>query len=618
MHEELLEIAREQPILSELDRLTGKTIRFAKLQFTDQVQRHQSDDVGHFHHRNERAKVFGKNTTANITPDEFFSRALQMAEKEPEYTKQLTLKSKNKFLEITGNTVGIIGQPGMGKTTFTETLLKKYAEDCKLYDSELVFHLKFRNIVYKKESNILQFLAQRFDKDKVYDALLDRLESSLETLIIMDGLDEANINWSKEDFSKIDIHSKNTAEVFIKNILKGTVLSKAKKLITSRPGLLNSLSDDFRPQFCVNIIGLDENAQKQICGDICGDKSKDVYSYVQDHPDLLAYCHVPFNCIIVMASVFQLKTEKPESSDLSLPCTLTGILTVALNNFLKSKHHQGKLMYKKIANFAWDGFKENKICFEESDIEKAKLTKDDLKNMFITIFKKHDVFYSLSFFCATKKVTYFCHLIMQEFFVALKLLFFMPVQKMKNLFSSEHQSSLDDARFEMVVKFMFGLCNETTFKYFLVAFPQIPFPKNQAELLKENLEKKFSFDKFNDDNENCFHNFDGSFLRFLGWIYELQDKEFTSKIAQTFPDRIKLQCTMLLTDFEPLHYFFQSRKKPILIESVIPRSHFYGDCWKSFLGSHNWENTLIEVSYRFINIYCYNIQKLYLLHVTKF
>ena len=585
MREELLEVAREEPILSECDRLTGKPIHFAPLLFSDLVDRHlydDDDDVGYFHHRNERAVAFGKNTNANINPEDFFLRALQMAEKASEYQIQTTPESKNKFLEKTGNTVGTIGQPGMGKTTFTERLLKKYAKHCKLYDSELVFHLKFRDIDYNRESNILQFLAQTFDKDKVYNALLDKLESSLETFIIMDGLDEAIIDWSKKDFSKINIHSKNTAEVFIKNILTGAVLSKAKKLITSRPRQLISLSDDLRPKFCVNITGLDQKAQKQICGDICGDKSDDVFSYVQDHPDLSAYCHVPFNCIFVMTSVYRLQTEKSKSPDLSLPCTLTGILTIVLNHFIRSKHHQGKLMCEKIANFAWNGFKKHKICFDESDIKEANLTKDDLKNMFITISKKHH----LSFLCATEKVTYFSHLIMQEFFVALKLLFFMPIQKMENLFSRSLKSPLNDARFEIVVKFIFGFCNESTFKYLKATFSKIPFPEKQSKHLKNELKKKINFD-----------NLDENLIRFLGWIYETQDETFTSKIAQKFSDKIELQCRMLPTDFEPLHYFFQLKETPTSIECVNTRIHFYGDCWKRFLGFRNWEKTSIKVNY---------------------
>ena len=580
MEKELLKVAGK--------RLTGKTIRFAQLQFTDQVEQHQLDDVGHSHRRNKRAEVFGKNIYANINPKNFFSKALQMAKKEPEYPKQPTQESKTNFLEKTGNTVGIIGQPGMGKTTFTETLLKDYAKDHKLYDSKLVFYLKFRNIDYNRESNILQFLLQRFDKDKVYDALLDRLESSSETLIIMDGLDEAKIDWSKQDFSEINIRNKNTAEVFIKNILNGTALSKAKKLITSRPRQLNSLSDDFRPKFCVNITGFDQKAQKQICEDVCGDKSDDVFSYVQDRPDLSAYCHVPFNCMLVMTSVYRLKTDTSQSSDGFLPCTLTDIFTAVLYHFLKSrhyrKHHQGKSMCEKIANFAWDGFKEHKICFDESDIEKADLKEHDLKNMFIAIAKKRH----LKLACVTKKFTYFSHLMMQEFFVALKLLFFMPIEELENLFSSDHQSPLGDARFETVVKFMFGLCNESTFEYLKEAFSDVSFPKKKAEFLKKALEKEV---------RSNYSALKDKVLQILGWIYEIQDKTFTSKIAQKFSDKIKLQCRMLPSDFEPLHYFFQAKETPTLIESVTACSHFYGDCWKRFLGSRNWEKTSIEVNY---------------------
>ena len=534
----------------------------APLQFSDQVEHHLSDDVGHLHSRKERVEILEKDQTGNINRDEFFKK--------------------------NGNIVGVLGQPGIGKTTLTETLMEEYANKGTVYDSKLVFYLKFRDVDYSNKLNLLQFLSPTLAKDYTLDkkrrhALLNKLNNSFETLIIMDGLDEANINLTKKYCPKINIYDKQTAKVFIKNILRGTILSNAKKLITSRPRQLFSLHDDFRPTFCVNIIGLDKNAQEQICRDVCENRPEETFGYVQNHPNLSAYCHVPFNCILVMFSVNSLKTKESRTSDIVLPCTLTGILSVSLIHFINSSHHDEDFVCNKIADLAWKGFQKRKICFNESDIREANLTEDDLKNMFVTIFKK-----PCSLFFYSEKFTYFCHLVMQEFFAALKLFFFIQIEELEKLIST---AILNDDRFEMIVKFIFGLCNTATFEWLKKGEKKVLeclYPEKQTIFLKKILQaeviERIHQGKIND-----------KLLRYFCLLYEMHDNKFTQKIANQLPDRIELKCKMVPTDFEPLHYVFGSKGTSTSILKVNLKDYFYGDCWKDFLESQNWKDTLIEV-----------------------
>ena len=550
-----------------------KKFKPAPLQFSDQVERDLSDYVGHLHSRKERVEILKRDQTGNIDRDEFFDIAQEIAHK----------TGKN------GNIVGVLGQPGIGKTTLTETLMEEYANKGEVYESNLVFYLKFRHVDYSKKLNLLKFLAPTLDKDYILDkkrrhALLNKLNNSFQTLIIMDGLDEADTNLTKKNCPIINIYDKQTAKVFIKNILRGTILSKAKKLITSRPRQLFSLPKDFQPTFFVNIIGLDRNAQEQICREVCDKRPEETFGYVQDHPNLSAYCHVPLNCIFVMFSVNSLKTKKLETCDIVLPCTLTGILGVSLVNFINGIHHYEDFVCNKIADLAWKGFENNKICFNESDIREANLTEDDLKNMFVTIFKKPNylLFYN------SEKCTYFCHLVMQEFFAALKLIFFIPIEKLKKLIST---AILNDDRFEMVVKFVFGLCNKETFECLKKSEKEVIeffYPEKQTIFLKKILQgeiiKIIHQGKIND-----------KLIRYFCLVYEMHDKGFTQKIANQLPDRVELKCTMVPTDFEPLHYVFRFKKTSTLILEVNFKDHFYGDCWKDFLDSQNWKDTLIEV-----------------------
>ena len=91
----------------------------------------------------------------------------------------------------------------------------------------------------------------------------------------MDGLDEAKIDFTK-NHHKVSVNDEDFAEIFIMNIFQGTILENAKKLVFSRPRQMLELLDGFRPRFRVNILGLDEKSQMQVCEDICGDNKDQV------------------------------------------------------------------------------------------------------------------------------------------------------------------------------------------------------------------------------------------------------------------------------------------------------------------------------------------------------
>ena len=152
----------------------------------------------------------------------------------------------------------------------------------------------------------------------------------------MDGLDEATID-PKAKQPKCNALSVTTAAVFIKNILSGNIFPHAKNLVTSRPRQLAHLSAVVnKSNFVVNILGLNDDGQKNICGDLCGndniDRRDKILEYIHSRPDLKSYCYVPINCILIMMSFNEMNVDEWRNVN-----SLSSLLITALEEWFIKK-----------------------------------------------------------------------------------------------------------------------------------------------------------------------------------------------------------------------------------------------------------------------------------------
>ena len=102
----------------------------------------------------------------------------------------------------------------------------------------------------------------------------------------MNGFDEADLKSKAKRVSTVNIHDCAFSENFMINLFAGNILPKAKKIVTSRPRQFFEIPEEYRPQFTTYILGSDEDAQRSICKNICGDKDEKIFSFIQEHPDL--------------------------------------------------------------------------------------------------------------------------------------------------------------------------------------------------------------------------------------------------------------------------------------------------------------------------------------------
>ena len=560
-----------------------RVVKIAPLQITTAIQ--ENKDEYDFHHRDERAELFSKPPVGDVEVEQLFVKAKEFAERESSKKDFGIRKTKEHFIQVHSNVVGILGQAGCGKSTLAKTILKRVAGKENLYGVDSIFYFQFRDINYNDKTNLLKFLSPTLATDWVTDeernkerryAVLKQIQDSNKVIIVMDGLDETKIDFTR-NHHKVSINDETTAEIFIMNILKGTILENAKKLVFSRPRQMLELPGGFRPRFRVNILGLDEKAQMQMCEDICGENKDQVYNYIKNHPEILSFSYIPINCIFSCYAIN--KTLSQEES--IVPQSMTGILTFVLGLFVNSPNHRGEFKAKNIAELAWKGFKVKKINFQNKDLTDSELSNDDINNLFVSVTKKQE----LRLFRGNPQlISYFSHLILQEFLVAVHLLLFSSLDEFEKLISNSNNSdcNLFSSRFEMVTKFLFGLCNQETFERLKECIQSCEFSSRKSESL-QNLPK-----------DAIYTTIDDEVVRYFNWAYELQNDNFTNRLAFRLSDEVDVECRMLPSDFAAFYYVCNKKQQPITL-NTLSGYNFYGNCWKEFISYPRFSTSFKKV-----------------------
>ena len=559
-----------------------RPITLAPLHLTQQVVE-SADDLGHFHKRNEIPQTISKPSSSGIIVDNLFAKA----------TEYVTSTIKRQYLDDAarendisrlGNTVALIGQAGIGKTSLSKTILNRVLKD-RLFDADYVFYLQFRGVNFKQNTNLLSFLgvdlpwAQEKSRRK---AVLAKLARSSHIVMIFDGFDEAVLDPSTP-CNNISPWEEAQPEAFIKNLLNGSIFPLAKKLITSRPRQLLALHISVKPNYIVNITGLDIESQKQICKEICGKNADRIFNHIIHHPQIASYCYVPANCIFVMYVMGKIIQDK---SSQAFPNTITGVLVIVIVMFSNSNHSRVKFSLEKLANLAWEGLKNRKFYFSEEDLQTAKLCHNDLNFFCVTFLGT--VKKDLPFFLGNpEKFTYFAHLIIQEFFAALMLIFFSSKKKFCQHFLgktlvgfqvSKPNYDLFSSDWEVVAKFLFGLCNAKTVQGLLEEFPSLGSDlPDKTKILCDFVLKFFPTDTH--PQVDYFQHI----LQFCTWAYELNDHKFASRVAKRLEKKLIVVGKFLPNDVAPLHFVLRHRQKPLHLETTPFDSWFVADSLDLFL-----------------------------------
>ena len=200
--------------------------------------------------------------------------------------------------------------------------------------------------------------------------ILKELHKLDNVYIIMDGFDEALIDFSMNQFKICNICAENNAAGFVQNLIEEIILPHSKKMLTSRPYAIAQLPEDFQPKVLFTIQGLDEAGLKQICLNICSKNNarcNKILDYLINHPDFKSYCQTLVLCVKVME---HLDDNQPDSLQENNQNTITTIFISAIRRWLKEKQ-QTRFPLKNIVAFALKKFRNGEFCFRDHELHGA-------------------------------------------------------------------------------------------------------------------------------------------------------------------------------------------------------------------------------------------------------
>ena len=559
-------------ICGEKDRIRGDKINVAPLQISTRARdMEQLDRFGHFHYRKDVVEVYSKKSSDVIPHEQIFDVAKEKAAQDAGGC--CTEEAKAEHILRYGNVVLISGQAGIGKSTLSKLLVKKMLDPhVRLYQAEFVFFIRFRDLNYQRNSDLLEFLtmfasfiSSTTNGDRI--KIIQHLEASDNVCIVMDGLDEADMDLEM-NFPNINADSHTTAGTFIHHLLSGRLLGKAKKLVTSRPRQLMQLPDEYSSNLCLNLLGLNNKGQSQICSDLCRDdpdKKDRILSRINSRPDLKSLCYVPITCIMVMVSFYSTDSLKKNVD------TLTAILFYAVENWFLKKL-KGKFQIKNIAVLAFKGFLENRFYFREHHLRNEGINFENT-----TAFLFNNIKFEL---LQGKAVTYFAHLMWQEFFVAVKLRLYSNKEEFQKIVPE-----LESDKFEMVARFLFGLCNKQTLDEVLdcVEDEELNTEADRDEC--EKMLKKLVIEKLGRhrdapskprDNDSYYR----SIVPVMGWLHEMGNINFTKQAAGCLRDDIEIKREILPGDIPTVNHILRCRDTGLALEVTKPK--FVGSCRNYF------------------------------------
>ena len=372
----------------------------------------------------------------------------------------------------------VVGRPGIGKTMFSTKILRDWASDNLLNETQksqidFAFLIKLRMFnSTNKELNLRELLNHSEYSTALSEDAWNYIRNNPDrVLIIFDGFDEYS---RKTEIDKDDVHYRNNEEVrmpvhfLLKKIVSGKILTGATVLTTTRPNAVPCIrSLDFDKT--VEILGFSteqvedyvEKFSKQ------GDKAETIKQHITSNSNLLAFCYIPVNCYIICSCLVQLLGNTTGFT--SLPTRLTEIYSVAIKMFYFSfddnQYRQDKAegqpfflksfkelsspaqeVFKRLGKIAFDGIQEGRLIFGSHEVK-------DLES--------NGLFHSLPDtrdhpLAEGRKQYCFLHLTIQEFLAAKYLVDTLGSEELQE-FVSDH---IMEGTWKVVMQFVAGLLAE--------------------------------------------------------------------------------------------------------------------------------------------------------------
>ena len=332
-----------------------------------------------------------------------------------------------------------VGQSKIGKTTLTKKIAQNFFEKKRF---NYIFFCNLKSHDSSKKMSLFNFLVTAknclwMNDEKTCNQVLTQLLKNDKILLILDEFNEIKFNTTSDSAHRIGIYDQYTPDIFLLNILEEKILPKWKKIFVTRPFELYKIYEYQKQYLEIKVLGFDCKSQANL-------QLNENFSSISS--DLQSFCFVPYIC--------QLLEQNGKTYVEYNATTTTNIFAFLFLQFFDklNKQYNGKLKLGNLTHFSWSQFSfpnKLRLCFDHEH-RQSSLINDTYLNCFFTTIPGS----SLPGFENLDYQFHFSHILMQEFLLALGVML-LPKNKFKDFFDSV----IDNERFSMVLKFMFGFCS---------------------------------------------------------------------------------------------------------------------------------------------------------------
>ncbi|KAM4713863.1 protein NLRC3-like [Anableps anableps] len=345
--------------------------------------------------------------------------------------------------EKPNRTVVTKGVAGIGKSFAVQKFILDWAEGEANQKVDFVFSLAFRELnLITGEKSLHELLVEFHPALRPLKHSQDYTQTKI--IVILDGLDEIRHQLDFENSSRVtspgDVTSVGNLVV---NLIKGNLLPDANIWITSRPAAANQIPADYI-DMVTEIRGFTDAQKEEYFKRRFGDDSSlanRIISHIHSSQNLDIMCQIPIFCWIY-AVLFQEIFSRNEETE--IPQTLTELMAHFL--FAQTKRRNRKYdripeknrekllkthreFLLKLGKLAFVQLQENKLIFYEEDLENCGIDVAEASiysGLCNTVLREEDV-------SSQKKVFFFVHLTLQEFFAALYVFQCLKTKKTNEL-----------------------------------------------------------------------------------------------------------------------------------------------------------------------------------------
>ena len=307
------------------------------------------------------------------------------------------------------------GAPGIGKTTFSWKVCRKWAKGKILQEYRLVVLLRLRD-ERVQEIKCVADLFYHSDRELQNSVAKEiQYHNGESVLLLFEGYDELPRNLQ-------------TRKSIFLNILHKDFLPHATILITSRQSATKFLLRKFKSQISqhIEILGFTKHDIASYVHDAIEDEQvrKDFFQYLKCYPYIRGMMYVPLNAVIVT----EVYKESQQSPDKFIPTTMTELYTALTQSLLlryllsHSEYGQQEWTLKKFSDLPQELYQQfNHICeVALKGMIEDKFVHKDLPHDFNTL----DLMQSVPELYVKQgaSISYnFFHLTLQEFLAAISI-----------------------------------------------------------------------------------------------------------------------------------------------------------------------------------------------------